>query len=88
MSARPTYLPYSTSQFCEIDVSLLSLQNQPKTAPNLFERGVEYGKYALRGLVGEGRPRAELRAEDADQAAAGAELQHLYIYIYIYIILS
>ena len=36
---------YPFSQFCEIDVSLLSLQTQPNTAPNLFLRGVEYGKY-------------------------------------------
>ena len=36
---------YPFSQFCEINVSLLSLQNQPNTAPNLFQRGVEYGKY-------------------------------------------
>ena len=37
---------YPFSQFCEIDISLLSLQKQPNTAPNLFQRGVEYGKYA------------------------------------------
>jgi len=36
---------YPFSQFCEIGVSLLSQQKQPKTAPNLFQRGVEYGKY-------------------------------------------
>ena len=36
---------YPFSQFCEIDVSLLSLQTQPKTVPNLFQKGVEYGKY-------------------------------------------
>ena len=36
---------YPFSQFCEIDISLLSLQKQPTTAPNLFQRGVEYGKY-------------------------------------------
>ena len=35
------------SQFCEIDISLLSLQTQPKTAPNLFQTGVEYGKYGM-----------------------------------------
>ena len=35
---------YPFSQFCEIDTSLLSLQKQPNTAPNLFQRGVEYGK--------------------------------------------
>ena len=29
----------------EINISLLSLQKQPNTAPNLFQRGVEYGKY-------------------------------------------
>ena len=33
------------SQFCEIYISLLSLQKQPNTAPNLFQRGLEYGKY-------------------------------------------
>ena len=32
-------------QFCEIGISLLSLQTQPNTAPNLFQRGVDYGKY-------------------------------------------
>ena len=37
---------YPFSQFCEINISLLSLQTQPNTAPNLFQRGVEYGKYA------------------------------------------
>ena len=35
---------YPFSQFCEIDSSLLSLQKQPNTAPNLFQRGVEYGE--------------------------------------------
>ena len=36
---------YPFSQFCEINISLLSLQTPPNTAPNLFQRGVEYGKY-------------------------------------------
>ena len=36
---------YPFSQFCEINISLLSLQTLPNTAPNLFQRGVEYGKY-------------------------------------------
>ena len=48
--AQSTYIVaifYPFSQFCEIDISLLSLQTQPKTAPNLFKRGVEYGKYDL-----------------------------------------
>ena len=35
---------YPFGLFCEIDVSLLSLQTQPNTAPNLFQMGVEYGK--------------------------------------------
>ena len=39
------FFPFS--QFCEVNVSLLSLQTQPDTAPNLFQRGVEYGKYVL-----------------------------------------
>ena len=38
---------YPFSQFCEITISLLSLQTQPNTAPNLFQRGVEYGKYVM-----------------------------------------
>ena len=38
---------YPFSQFCEINTSLLSLQKQPNTAPNLFQRGVEYGEYVL-----------------------------------------
>ena len=38
-----TFYPFS--QFCEIKISFLSLQTQPNTAPNLFQRGVEYGKY-------------------------------------------
>ena len=38
---------YPFSQFCELNMSLLSLQKQPNTAPNLFQRGVEYGKYAI-----------------------------------------
>ena len=42
---------YPFSQFCEITMSLLSLQKQPNTAPNLFQRGVEYGKYVLSGGV-------------------------------------
>ena len=36
---------YPFSQFCEINVSLLSTQEEPNAAPNLFQRGVEYGKY-------------------------------------------
>ena len=35
------------SQFCEIGISLLSLQKQPKTAPNLYQRGLEDGKYVV-----------------------------------------
>ncbi len=36
---------YPFSQFCEIDICLPSLEKQPKRAPNLFQRGVEYGKW-------------------------------------------
>ena len=42
---------YPFSHFCEIDSSLLSLQEQPNTAPNIFQRGVEYGKYVFVVLV-------------------------------------
>ena len=34
---------YPSSQFCEINISLMSLQKQPNTAPNLFQRGVVLG---------------------------------------------
>ena len=43
------FCPFSL--FCEINISLLSLQTQPNTAPNLFQRGVEYGKYGLPALL-------------------------------------
>ena len=36
---------YPFSQFCEMNIFLLSLQTQPNTAPSLFQRGVEYGRY-------------------------------------------
>ena len=36
---------YPSSPFCEITISFLGLQQQPNTAPDLFQRGVEYGKY-------------------------------------------
>ena len=39
-----TFYPFG--QFCEIDSSLRSLQKHTKATPNLFQRGVEYGKYA------------------------------------------
>ena len=42
---------YPFSQFCEINISLLSLQKQPNTALNLFQRGVAYGKYVISGTV-------------------------------------
>ena len=43
---------YPFSQFCEIVISLLSLQKQPNTAPHLFQRGVDYGKYdMLNGIL-------------------------------------
>ena len=44
---------YPFCQFCEINISLLSLQTQPDTAPNLFQRGVEYGKYGSEGRLEE-----------------------------------
>ena len=41
---------YPLSQFCRIGISLLSLQKQPNTAPNLFQRGVEHGKYVISNI--------------------------------------
>ena len=46
---------YPFSQFCETNISLLSLQRQPGTAQNLFQMGVEYGKYG--GLRADREPR-------------------------------
>ena len=48
-SASRFCLFYPFNQFCEIIFSLLSLQKQPNAAPNLFQRGVEYGKYVHSG---------------------------------------
>ena len=50
-SGRIVAIFYPFSQFCEISSSLLSLQKQPNTAPNLFQRGVEYGKCGSGGSV-------------------------------------
>ena len=48
-SANIVAIFYPFSQCCEMNISLLSLQTQPNTAPNLFQRGVEYGKYGEAG---------------------------------------
>ena len=47
-SSRIVAIFYPFSQLCEIIISLLSLRKQPNTAPNLFQRGLEYGKYESR----------------------------------------
>ena len=73
---------YLFSQFCEIDVSLLSLQKQPKTAPNLFQRGVEYGKYET---VGAASAAAEQRRDWPGIYIYIYTHIGVYIYIYIYI---
>ena len=62
---------YPSIQFCKINISLLSLQKQPKTAPNLFQRGVEYGKYVPQVLVG--------------IQSGPLPGRNIYIYIYIYL---
>ena len=38
---------YPFSQFCEIGIFPPSPNKQPNTAPNLFQRGVEYGKVVI-----------------------------------------
>ena len=38
-----TFYPFS--QFCEIGICPPSLEKQPKTARNLFQRRVKYGKW-------------------------------------------
>ena len=43
---------YPFSQFCEITISLPSLQRQPTAAPDLFQRGVEYGMNDTDTLTG------------------------------------
>ena len=69
---------YPFSQFCEINVSLLSLQKQPNAAPNLFQRGVEYGKYALSAGRAPGcpRPAAGRKRLGARQDAGGCFQVH------------
>ena len=63
---------YPFSQFCEIKISLLSLQTQPNTAPNLFQRGVEYGKYER-----------ETKKQKKNRGHICDALSNIYIYIYI-----
>ena len=68
---------YPFSQFCEIDSSLLSLQKQPNTAPNIFQTGVEYGK-KVQMLSNSGA--GGLVTIPLTRRAA----YHIYIYIYIH----
>ena len=71
---------YPFSQFCEIDIALLSSETQPNTTPNLFQRGVEYGKYGeQRALGGPLRTRREQR-----ERYLSYTYNCIYIYIYIY----
>ena len=65
---------YPFSQFCEIGVSLPSLQKQPKTASNLFQRGVEYGKYVCESnnITNYWEDRAEY---DGQRSVCGASVQ-------------
>ena len=46
---------YPFSRFCEIYVSLLSLEKHPTTAPNLFQSGVESGQFGGSGTFGGAR---------------------------------
>ena len=77
---------YPFSQFCEISISLLSLQKQPNTAPNLFQRGVEYGKYAR--FTSPSHRRCTLKGfqpSNHQKVTLNSHLSHIAIYIYIYI---
>ena len=76
---------YPFRQFREIHISLLSLQTQPNTAPNLFQRRVEYGKYGDQAT-----PFARRMAPPGTTARLHAWVQvltcaYVYVYIYIYI---
>ena len=71
---------YPFSLFCETVISLLSLQTQPNTAPNLFQRGVEYGKYALAS-----RAKSSHRVCKLSSLACLFQRRNNYMYIYIYI---
>ena len=99
MSSDIVAIFYPFSQFCEITISLLSLQKQPNAAPNLFQRGVEYGKYvqvfASQPCPSELPPSTydrSLRRHAATQIETllystllySTILYYIYIYIYIY----
>ena len=71
---------YPFSQFCEISIFLLNLQKQSNTAPNLFQRGVEYGKY-------DGGPWRFPKAMRRQRAAPDRGLTVIMIIIMIIIIL-
>ena len=68
---------YPFSQFCALNISLLSLRTQPNTAPNLFQRGVEYSKYGSPYKLPPRRTPPRVRL-------CGSPI-YIYIYIYMYI---
>ena len=83
---------YPFSQFCEINIFLLSLQTQPNTAPNIFQRGVEYGKYEVpTGLTAfcslNSSHVQTLRSTDVHTPFLGTPLVSRYILISYYMIL-
>ena len=86
----PLAIFYSFSQFCEIGISLLSLSEQPKTAPHLFQRGVDYGKYdhywrSLLKSVVAGRERSEAGSSKVCVCVCVCLCVYIYIYIYTHI---
>ena len=62
---------YPFSQSCEIRISPLGLQSQRETASNLFQRGVEYGRYVHGSATGHIHIYIYIYT-------------HTYIYVYMY----
>ena len=82
---------YPFSQFYEIDISLPSLSEHTNTAPNLFQRGVDYGKHVLLMLLLFCGWQELWTPAFAVSLAIGTSVcravfdNYIYIYIYIYI---
>ena len=83
-SSRIVAIFYPFSQFYEIYISTLGLQTQPNTAPNLFQRGVEYGKYVL-SIICHLHRWHHFMLPLRGRRDAAVRIIHIYIYIYIYI---
>ena len=80
---------YPFSQFSEKDIFLLSLQKQPNTAPNLFQKGGRIWQVCLCNVFAISLlSRLSVAALRWKSARSLQALRRMYIYIYIYIYMA